>query len=85
MGRYEYNDVNKARIMLVAERLNGTCLSVDSALEDEFGEDAQITDFAQDLLEALDDQVTLCECCGYWCETSLCIDEVCDDCVVGED
>lgn len=58
----------------LADRLLGTCLSLHD-LDDE----GAIED--PDVLEALDDRVRCCECCGWWAETHD-VDEEgnCSDC-----
>lgn len=63
----------------VAERLLGTCNSLDSALEEELG--ADFADVPIEMLEILDDQVLQCEQCGWWCESSeIDDDQACEDC-----
>lgn len=83
--KYEYSEENLARIKKVADSLMGTCNSVDSAVEDEFGDETDLGDIDQLLLQELDDMVTLCEACGWWNETSFTEDGLCDDCVDGEE
>lgn len=81
MSKIEFNDANKAKIVAVAEFLQGTSKSLEDGLESEFGEGADVTDFDIELLRTLDDITMQCECCNWWCETSeLDDDQVCDDC-----
>lgn len=80
MTRFTYNDENKRRIQLVADRLNGTCGSLDSALQDEFGEDVELLDFDQQLLEELDDITMECEGCGWWVDAGEIDDGMCQEC-----
>lgn len=76
--KIDYNDENLAKIRKVADELQGSMGTLDSALEEEFGEDPDV-DIR--LLQELDSITMECENCGWWCETGE-IDEnnVCDDC-----
>lgn len=73
---------NRQKIDAVADRLLGSCSSLDDALQEVFAdEDLSIIDVATPLLHRLDDITMQCESCGWWCEAGE-IDEnsVCDDC-----
>lgn len=77
----ENNEENRAKMIAVAERLLGSATSADDAIQIEFGDDdLTITDFSQELLLELDDQVAECEQCGYWAEAGAVDDGVCEDC-----
>ena len=81
-----FNDENKAKITQVAEDLRGTCKSLDEAFQVEFGEDVDPMNASIELLRHLDDQVMLCDCCGWWVETSDINDAgVCIDCACTEE
>lgn len=83
----ENNEVNRAKMIAVAERLLGSATSADDAIQAEFGDDDMtIADIPQELLVELDDQVTECGQCGFWAEAGAVDDnETCDDCRDDED
>lgn len=81
MSRFPYNDENRNKMDNVVEQLVGTCNSLEDALQDEFGKDADTADFDGDLLRHLDDGTMLCEGCGWWAEPGELDDEqLCPDC-----
>ncbi len=52
------------------DRLQGSCDNLD------------IEDWSQEQLEELDSQIALCDCCGWWVESTELDDEgICEDCV----
>lgn len=65
----------------VAEELMGTCQCLDTVL----GENGfDIDDVPIELLSLLDEQVMVCETCGWWCEPcELNEEQVCEDCKEG--
>lgn len=78
----EFNEANKAKMLVVAEALRGTCGNLEDALQNEFG-DVEVGDCQIELLRVLDDTVMECEECGWWCETHEFADQeeqVCADC-----
>lgn len=77
---FPLTDTNKAKMIEVAEYLQGTCNSLEEALEHFFGTD-DLTEFAVELMEVLDDITMLCEQCGWWTETGFINDNgICDQC-----
>lgn len=87
MARYDYSEENRKRIQRVGEALLGSCGSVEDWLQEEFGEDTDLTDFDQRLLEELDDMAEQCESCGWWCEPSAINHDQgnCEDCAADDD
>lgn len=67
----------------VAEKLEGTCVSLEQALELLGLDDGLIDD--GDFCHALDARVFCCEDCGWWCGPDEQNDRgsgwVCDDCL----
>lgn len=81
MPVFEATPDNLAKMMQVAARLEGSCMSLEDGLESEFGEDVSVTDFSLPLLQELDAAVMTCEDCGWWCSTAdLNEDQVCCTC-----
>lgn len=79
-----YTEENKAKILRVADALQGTCKSLNDVLQEEFGEDADVADVHIELLYVLDEQVMECGGCGWWCEAGELNDEQeCGDCADG--
>lgn len=76
------NEDNLQKIRKVAERLQGTCGSLDDALQDVFEDDTlSVSDFALPLLYELDNITMECQGCNWWCEThELDDNQICDDC-----
>lgn len=76
------NDDNLAKMREVAGTIQGTCKSLDSVLQEVFGdEDLTAVDFAIELLQELDSITMECESCNWWFETGeLDDDQVCPDC-----
>lgn len=71
-------DVTTEIMLDVAEELRGTCSDLDSVLE---GRGIDIDSVPSDMLSVLDDQVLLCDVCGWWCESSEVNDDsVCNEC-----
>lgn len=61
----DLSDSEKARI--IAEELQGTCNSLQFALESHEWDGA---DNSQDFCDTLDSLVFECKVCNWWCETS---------------
>lgn len=78
--KFEYNEENAAKMLRVAEALQGTANSLDDELAEVFGEGTTATDMAADLLVKLDEVVLECESCGWWCESGEVEDGECADC-----
>ena len=61
--------------------LNGTCKSLEQVLGEHDAE--KLVDHLP-FLEYLDNQIFLCDCCGWWCDVSEAVDVshgvVCDQC-----
>ena len=56
-----------AKLAEVIEYLRGSCRSVAEA---EFAFDMEGLEDATDFCQALDDELFMCEGCGWWCERS---------------
>lgn len=78
--KFEYNEENAAKMLRVAEALQGTANSLDDELAEVFGEGTTVTDMAADLLVKLDEAVLECESCGWWCESGEIEAGECADC-----
>lgn len=68
-------------IQTVIDFLQGSTETIDSAIEILYpGMDRE--DLDQKDLETIDDQIFVCETCGWWCEISERADdeEICEDC-----
>lgn len=77
----ELTDENKAKIAEMAERLEGTCNSLNDELNSTFGDE----DLSTDAALYLDSLVMECEQCNWWCEPSeLNDDQICADCAIGD-
>jgi len=78
----KFSDANREKMKRVAEKLLGSCSSVDDVLQEVFGdEELTLTDFDAELLRELDDMTMECVVCNWWCELhELDDDQVCDDC-----
>jgi hypothetical protein len=74
-------DMSKPTIEMmreIASELQGTCGSLDTALE-ERGFDIDAVPAA--LLDTIDEEVMLCETCGWWCDPyEINDDGNCEDC-----
>lgn len=70
----------KIDVQKLIEYLQGTCNTLDSALDELFGCDS--TEMTEDNHTELGLEIFLCEYCGWWCEISEVSDEdgVCMDC-----
>lgn len=64
-------DVNK-----LIEALQGTCTIIDDHLPDEM----EWSDLTSEDHAEIDDQIFLCDQCGWWCEISEQNGEICEDC-----
>lgn len=65
-------------IKTIAEELQGTCGTLDHKLG-EYG--INIDSVPQRILESLDEEVMLCEACGWWCDPhEIDGDGNCNDC-----
>lgn len=65
----------------VIDALCGTCSTIDEHLPDEM----EWTELTNDDHNAIDNEIFLCDTCGWWCELSERSDagadgEVCEDC-----
>jgi hypothetical protein len=81
MATFEATPENSAIMAAVAARLEGTSMSLDDAIEVEFGEGCTIDDCSIPLLQELDGQVMQCEECGWWCPVEdLDEDQICYTC-----
>jgi len=58
--------VTRENMLAVADDLQGTCKSLDAVLSEDYGVD--LSDVPADMLAVLDEQVQLCETCGWWGE-----------------
>lgn len=78
----EYSEENSLKINKVAEKIVGTCRSLDEVLQEVFGDDElTMTDLGADLLEELDELVLECEGCNWWVEAAEVNDDgLCGDC-----
>ncbi len=62
----------------IAEDLRGTCKTLDDVLE---AMGYNIDDMSTDMLASLDDEVMLCDTCGWWIEACEMEDGYeCNDC-----
>lgn len=72
---------NRAKMLQIADAIQGTSRNIDDLVEEHFGEGVGMIDLDIQLLELLDDQVMECQACNWWCETGeLNDDQVCSDC-----
>ena len=76
----------------IADQLRGQCVHDIEHFVDHCIEDGRLTEAESEelrLLDLIDQQVFLCDRCGWWCETSECNnqdgDEHCDDCHTEDD
>lgn len=77
-----FAEENRAKIRVVAERIEGSCRGLDDVLQEVFGiEDLTMEQVDTELLRELDDMTMECQVCGWWCETGdMDEDQVCSDC-----
>lgn len=81
MCRYTVTPENEEKMRQVAEALTGTCANVDDMLDVVFGDDAQLEDFEEGLLQTLDELAMCCGVCSWWHDPAdLDDDEVCYSC-----
>lgn len=66
----------------IIDYLQGTCNTLDGAVEIIIDGNLDSSDLSMEELEYLDDRIFLCECCGWWYEVSEMSeqDQYCDDC-----
>lgn len=63
----------------LAEQLEGSCTSLDSILDEEFG--LALSDIPVNLLSLLDEKVMECQQCGWWSDSSTFDDnQICGEC-----
>lgn len=71
----------RAKIQRVIDSLRGSTDSIEATCEEE---DLNYDDeLRQPEFNMIDEQIFLCETCGWWCETSEMsqdVDSVCNDC-----
>jgi hypothetical protein len=73
------SSLNKSDLIAIAERLQGTCVSIDEILNEDYGID--FTDLTTAQLEELDDRVLHCDVCGWWDDASeFNEDQICNEC-----
>jgi hypothetical protein len=75
---YNFIDFNKNETMerkFTAEQiekliqyLQGTCMSLDEGISEILGENFTSNDLTTDEFEHIDNEIFLCEDCGWWCE-----------------
>lgn len=70
MARIPDSEDSRQKIDLLAELLEGTCMSLDDGVLHVFGEGVEPTDLDNTLLQRLDNAVALCEECGWWDDAS---------------
>lgn len=82
MSTIPYNEANLHKIKEVADRLQGTCRSLDDVLQEVFDdENVDLIGVDIELLHELDDITQECQGCNWWFETSELNDEqLCGDC-----
>lgn len=72
-------ELNAETIIELADELEGSCSNIDDRLVD-YGYSC-LEEVPIDLLRLLDDQVMICDECGWWCAThELNDDQICTDC-----
>lgn len=70
---------SELRLNEIVEELQGTCKTLDEVLTDKERDN-------EGLVEAIDECIFCCACCGWWCENSerhedeLDGEDVCEDC-----
>lgn len=81
MSKYEDNEVNRAKIHEVADKLVGTAGWTNKVLQEVFGDDeAELEDFDSELLELLDANVMECEGCNWHHDPGDLGDGLCEEC-----
>ena len=70
------------KIQELIDYLQGTCNSLDDGVQTIFGEDFSSFNLSSENHEQIDNEIFLCETCGWWCEMSESGDEDgnCTDC-----
>lgn len=77
----ENTEENRAKINEAADKLVGTAAWTNKVLQEVFGNDElELEDFAQELLELLDEMVIECEGCNWHCDPGELEDGLCEDC-----
>lgn len=69
------------------ESIEGTCDSLDSVIEEIFGEGEDSATLDLEELEYIDDRIFECDCCGWWyakCSESE-FENRCEDCFEDEE
>lgn len=75
--------ISETQLQEIIEALQGTCDTLDGIVQVVMEDDNICTnDLTPEQLEELDQQIFLCETCGWWYEISEMSDEdqVCQDC-----
>ncbi len=71
-------EVTREKMSEIAEELRGTCKTLDEVLE---GHGLDYNCVPVEMLDTLDEDVMLCDWCGWWVESSeIDDDSVCKEC-----
>lgn len=73
----------------VIEALQGTCKPLEYGIQAALGDDTEVDELTEEQLSHLDQEIFLCDTCGWWCEIAVSNDDngdnVCDDCYEDEE
>lgn len=67
------------------DNLQGTCNDLNHGIQEVFGEEFNSFNIDNEVIEQLELDIFLCDCCGWWCEISEESDvddceRICEDC-----
>lgn len=76
--------IHQDQIIQLIEHLRGSCISMDQAVSDIFGEWVDWGYFPEEVLQDIEEKIFLCTQCGWWYDTGdLACDEgdqICSNC-----
>lgn len=78
---------SREEISELIEHLQGTCDTLDGAIQEVLGDDFSSEDLSDENHDQIDLEIFLCADCGWWCEISQESEDsdeterVCDDCM----
>lgn len=52
----------------LVQYLQGTCKSLDEGVREVYGEDFDVNELSDEDTSHLDQEIFLCDTCGWWCE-----------------
>lgn len=80
-----------SQLQTVIDDLRGTTGSLEETINEVLGKEIDsISDISSQSLEAIDEEIFLCDACGWWCGTDEYspdpdAEQTCDECLPGDD